>query len=255
MPKIDLSQGAIYYETHGHGEPLIGLHYGAGSAKAWKAQISAFSRHFTFIIYDRLGHGRSEHRFAYGERYFENRANELAELINGLGFDAVRLCGVCEGGVVALVFASSFPERVKALVLQGVGYHTTDQTIMRCERFFRPWTAIDGDLKRSLIHHHGEDYAGLLWEAIRDAKHYVWDRTYDVRCHFSQIQAPTLIVGGDRDQFFGVEHPMKAYKGIKNAELLIVPGSGHFLNEENPSVFNRIVMDFLRRKALSDPRQ
>ena len=48
---------------------------------------------------------------------------------------------------------------------------------------------------------------------------------------------------------------MMAYKGIKNAELCIVPGAGHFLNEETPSVFNQIVMDFLRRKAMSDPRQ
>jgi pimeloyl-ACP methyl ester carboxylesterase len=255
MPKIDLSQGTIYYETHGQGEPLIGLHYGAGSTKAWKGQISAFSRHFTFIIYDRLGHGRSESWLAYEERYFENRANELEELINGLGFDAVHLCGLCEGGAVALVFASSFPQRVKGLVLQGVGYHSTDQTVTRCEGFFRPWAEIDGDLKRGLIHHHGDDYAGLLWEAIRDAKHYVWDRTYDVRSRFSKIQSPTLIIGGDRDQFFGVEHPTMAYKGIKNAELCIVPGAGHFLNEETPCVFNQIIMDFLRRKAMSDPRQ
>lgn len=255
MPRIDLSQGTIYYETYGQGEPLIGLHYGAGSTKAWKDQIAVFSRHFTFIIYDRLGHGRSERRLVYEEGYLENRADELEELINGLGFDAVHLCGLCEGGAVALVFASSLPERVKALVLQGVGYHSTDQTIARCERFFRPWAGVDGDLKRGLIQHHGDDYAGLLWEAIRDARHYVWDATYDVRSLFSKIQAPTLIIGGDRDQFFGVEHPIMAYKGIKDAELCIIPGAGHFLNEETSPVFNQIVMDFLTRKAMSELRQ
>jgi pimeloyl-ACP methyl ester carboxylesterase len=252
MPEIDLSQGTIYYETHGEGEPLVGLHYGAGSTKAWKDQIQAFSRHFTFIIYDRLGHGRSERHLAYEERYFEDRARELGELIHTLGFEAVHLCGLCEGGAVALVFASSFPNKVKTLVLQGVGYHTTDETVTRCGRFFRPWAELDENFKRSLILHHGEDYAGLRWEAIRDAKPYVWDRTYDIRSHFPKIKAPTLIIGGDRDPFFGLEHPVTAFRGIKNAELCILPGAGHFLSEETPLVFNQMVMDFLRKTAIRD---
>jgi len=255
MPEIDLSQGTIYYETHGEGEPLVGLHYGAGSTKAWKDQIQAFSGYFTFIVYDRLGHGRSERHRDYEERYFEARARELGELIDTLGFDAVHLCGLCEGGAVALVFASLFPEKVKALVLQGVGYHATDQTIARCERFFRPWAEIDENFKRGLIRHHGKHYAGFLWEAIRDARPYVWGPTYDVRSHCPKIQAPTLIMGGDRDPFFGLEHPMTAFRGIKNAELCILPGAGHFLNEETPRVFNRMVIDFLRKNAMSAPSE
>ncbi len=252
MPEIDLSQGGLYYEIHGEGEPLIGLHYGAGSTRAWKDQVQAFSGDFTFIIYDRLGHGRSGHHLAYEEGYLENRANELGELMSGLGLGPAHLCGLCEGGAVAVVFASLFPERVKTLVLQGVGYHTTDQTIAQCERFFQPWGEIEGNVKRGLIHHHGQDYARLRWEAIRDARPYAWDRTYDVRSHFSKIQAPTLVMGGDRDPFFGLEHPLMAYKGIRNAELCIVPGAGHFLNEETPALFNRIVIDFLRRRAMHD---
>ena len=156
---------------------------------------------------------------------------------------------------MALVFASSFPEKVKALVLQGVGYHSTDQTVARCERFFRPWAEIDENFKRGLIVHHGQDYAGLQWEAIRDAKPYVWDRTYDVRSRFPKIQAPTLIIGGDRDPFFGLEHPVAAFRGIKNAELCILPGAGHFLSEETPLVFNQMVMDFLIKNAVSPPSE
>jgi len=255
MPKIDLSQGTIYYETHGEGEPLVGLHYGAGSTKAWKDQIQAFSRHYTFIIYDRLGHGGSERHLAYEERYFENRARELSELINMLGFHAVHLCGLCEGGAVALVLAASSPNQVKTLVLQGVGYYSTDETVARCASFFRPWAEMDESFKRGLILHHGQADAGLRWEAIRGAKPYVWDRTYDVRSLFSKIQAPTLIIGGDRDPFFGLEHPMTAFRGIKNAELCILPGAGHFLSEETPFVFNQMVMDFLRKNAICPPAE
>jgi pimeloyl-ACP methyl ester carboxylesterase len=46
-----------------------------------------------------------------------------------------------------------------------------------------------------------------------------------------------------------------AYKEIKNAELCVVPGAGHFVNEETPAVFNQVVMDFFRRKAMTHQSQ
>ncbi|MBW2018412.1 MAG: alpha/beta hydrolase [Deltaproteobacteria bacterium] len=255
MPELDLSQGTIYYEIHGEGEPLVGLHYGAGSTKAWKNQISAFAEHFTFVIYDRLGHGQSEHHLPYEERYFENRAMELGELITHLGLDSVHLCGMCEGGAVAFVFASSWPEKVKTLILQGVGYYGTDQTIAQCEQYFQPWPDLDISIRHRLIHYHGEDYAMLKWESLRAAKYYVWSRSYDLRPRFFKIAAPTMIIGGDRDPFFGLEQPIAAYRGIKNAELCIMPGTGHFANEEAPAMFNQIVLDFLKKHICAPNRR
>ncbi len=249
MPEVELSQGVIYYESYGEGQPLIGLHHGASSAKTWKHQIECFSRNFSFIIYDRLGHGRSQRHLVYEERYLENRALELGELIAWLDLDSVHLCGMCEGGAVAFLFACSHPEKVKTLVLQGVGYHTTDETIARCEEYFRPWAEIEDTLQDRLVMHHGQDYAMSLWEATRKAKPYVWSRTYDLRPGFSKIQAPTLIMGGDRDRFFGLKHPSSAHKGIDNSELCIMDGVGHFANEQAPEIFNDVVMDFLTRRG------
>jgi len=247
MPELNLSQGIIYYEIHGKGEPLLGLHYGAGSTEAWKDQVPDLAKHFTLIIYDRLGHGRSEHHLPYEKKYFENRARELEKLLTNLGLDSIHLCGMCEGGAVALVFASLWPDKVKTLVLQGVGYYGTDQTIAQCEQYFRPWSELDMALRYRLINYHGEDYAVLKWEALREAKQYVWSRSYDLRPVFSSIETPTLIVGGDRDFFFGLEHPITAYRGIKDSELCILPGAGHFPGEEAPSMFNEIVIGFLKR--------
>ena len=247
MSEVRLSRGTIYYEIYGEGELLIGLHHGMGSCGTWAEQTPVFAKHFAFLVYDRLGHGRSERHLPYEKGYFENRASELGELITELGFDAVHLCGMCEGGAVALVFASSWPERVKTLILQGVGYYGNDQTIAKCEEYFQPWTKLNESLRHRLMRDHGEDYAMLKWEALREAKPYVWSPSYDLRPTFSSIEAPTLIIGGDRDPFFGLEHPIAAYRGIKNSELCVLPRAGHFLNEETPAVFNKIALDFLGR--------
>ena len=245
MPEISLSRGKIYYETCGKGDPLIGLHHGMSSCRAWKNQIGTFARHFTFIIYDRLGHGRSEHHAGFEHEYYENRVDELGELITHLGLDSVHLCGMCEGGAIAVLFAYSWPKKVKTLVCQGVGYYTTDETIARCEEYFQPWSELDVSLRHQLIGHHGKDYARLKWEALRKAKLYVWNRSYDLRPKFAGIETPTLIMAGDRDQFFDVEQSIAAYRGIKNSQLCILPRAGHFPNEQAPTMFNRIVLEFL----------
>ncbi len=249
MPEISLGRGKIYYEIHGEGTPVIGLHHGMSCVRTWKDQVSAFGEQFSFVVYDRLGHGRSEHYVPYEEDYFENRADELRELITELGFDSVHLCGLCEGGAVALVFASSWPEKVKTLILPSVGYYGDDQTIAKCEQYFHPWTELSESVRNRLIRDHGEGYATLKWESVREAKPYVWSRSYDLRPRFGSIEAPTLVMGGDRDQFFGIEHPIVAYEQIKDSELCILPRAGHFLNEEASVMFNEITMGFLRRHA------
>jgi pimeloyl-ACP methyl ester carboxylesterase len=247
MPEITLSRGKIYYEIHGEGRPLIGLHHGMSCIRTWKEQIAAFSNRFCFVVYDRLGHGRSERHAPYEPDYFENRADELRELIDELDFDSVHLCGLCEGGAVALVFASFWPERVKTLILPSVGYYGDDQTISKCEQYFHPWEELNESVRNRLIRDHGEGYATLKWEAVREAKPYVWSRSYDLRPICGSIEASTLVMGGDRDQFFGTEHPIVGYEHIKNSELCILPKVGHFLNEEAPVMFNEVALDFLHR--------
>ena len=43
----------------------------------------------------------------------------------------------------------------------------------------------------------------------------------------AKIGAPTLIVHGDRDEFFPVSIPIAMYQSIPGAELWIVPGGTH----------------------------
>lgn len=249
MSEIKLSGGRLHYERYGAGQPIVGLHDGASSSRAWKDQIQAFSRHYDFITFDRLGHGRSEHSLSYEEAYMESRAIELKELIGELRLGSVHLCGLCEGGAIALMFASLYPDRVKTLILQAVGYYGTEETVAQCDKYFQPWSELNESIRNRLLRHHGDDYAMLKWEAIRGARHYVWSQSYDLRSRFSSVEAASLVIGGDRDPFFGLEHAIAAHKGIKHSELCIIPGAGHSPNEEAPELFNEVVLDFLKRHA------
>ena len=61
------------------------------------------------------------------------------------------------------------------------------------------------------------------------------------------ITRPALIVHSDRDPFFPVNIPVDMYRAIPNAELCILPGTGHAPPREQPGLFVQIVTRFLDR--------
>jgi 3-oxoadipate enol-lactonase len=62
--------------------------------------------------------------------------------------------------------------------------------------------------------------------------------------HIHEINAPILIVAGERDlpDFQVIADTLQQ---IPNARKVMLPGAGHMCNMENPSRFNEGVMDFL----------
>jgi len=60
---------------------------------------------------------------------------------------------------------------------------------------------------------------------------------------------PTLIVHGDRDRYFPVAIPVELYGLLPDAELCILPNTGHFPQADRPEWFNDIVLDFLARRS------
>jgi pimeloyl-ACP methyl ester carboxylesterase len=64
------------------------------------------------------------------------------------------------------------------------------------------------------------------------------------------IQAPTLIIHGDRDAFFDIAIPIEMYRAIPESYLWIVPGGDHglirSLYEDYAGAFERAALAFLR---------
>ncbi len=59
------------------------------------------------------------------------------------------------------------------------------------------------------------------------------------------IGARTLIVHGDRDQFFPVSVPVAMYQAMPRARLCILPGCDHSGGTRDPELFARFALDFL----------
>jgi pimeloyl-ACP methyl ester carboxylesterase len=59
-----------------------------------------------------------------------------------------------------------------------------------------------------------------------------------------EVKSRTLVMLGDDDEV-GLEHALAMYRGIPDAELMIVPGTSHGLLVEKPGLCNNVILEFL----------
>jgi len=99
--------------------PLVFLHGLMGYGLNWKRIANAFQSSGQVLIFDQRGHGKSYHpQSGYGP---EDYADDLALLIDALGWDKIDLVGHSMGGRNALNFAYRFSHRVRRLVIEDIG--------------------------------------------------------------------------------------------------------------------------------------
>src|SRR5712692_7602870 len=118
--RIEASGVHYYYEIHGAGEPLLLLHGGLGSIEMFCPALPMLAEGREVIAVDLHGHGRTP----LGERKIDlpDMGDDLAVLLEKLGYDQVDVLGYSLGGGVALRLAAQHPSRVRRLVLVSAGY-------------------------------------------------------------------------------------------------------------------------------------
>ncbi|HYE53888.1 MAG TPA: alpha/beta hydrolase, partial [Chitinophagaceae bacterium] len=65
--------------------------------------------------------------------------------------------------------------------------------------------------------------------------------------NIAAIKAPTLIVHGDKDLPYITETSKYLESNVPGARRVVIPGTGHMLNLEDPKAFNKAVLDFLKQ--------
>jgi pimeloyl-ACP methyl ester carboxylesterase len=79
-------------------------------------RLGSFSR---VILFDKRGMGLSDPIPGEGVATLEERMDDLRAVMDAAGSENAALFGMSEGGLMALLFASTYPERVRSLVLYG----------------------------------------------------------------------------------------------------------------------------------------
>jgi len=254
----DLPGVRIWYrDTGGGGVPVVLLHATTGSSRVWEYQFPVFTENgFRVIAYDRRGFGRSVIDPASAQP--GTGADDLQGLMNHLGIDRFHLVGTAGGGFVALDYALSFPGRLRSLVVASSIGGVQDEEFLALGRRLRPSPQFDALPPE--IREVGPSYRAANPEGTRrwvELEHVSRPpgplapaQTMRNRVTFSVlegIKVPTLLITGDADMFAPPFVLGLFAARIKNAESVIVPEAGHSAYWEQPEVFNRAVLSFIRK--------
>jgi pimeloyl-ACP methyl ester carboxylesterase len=262
---VDVEGGQIYYEVAGEGHPLVLIHAGVAHLDMWDYQWEAFTRRYSCIRYDTRGFGRS--KTDSEEVSFSNR-QDIYDLLTHLGVDKTYVMGVSRGGQIATDFTLEHPEMVEALIPVAAGLSGHDGGASEAEIALfteaeKLWEAKDfekladmevrmwadgpgqpeGRAARHVREHLREMILFNYTNQTIEGKPRVLDPPAAGR--LSEIKVPTLVIVGDLD-FSDVTSAADAMaEGIPGAKEVVIPGTAHMINMEQPEEFTRIVLDFL----------
>jgi pimeloyl-ACP methyl ester carboxylesterase len=229
----------LYYEIHGNGTPLILLHGGLGHSGHWENQLPVLTEHYKVITVDSRGHGRStmtEQQISYALM-----TSDIIALMDFLKIGKAHVLGWSDGGIIGLDLAINQPDRLIKVIASGANYNPSG---LRAD-------ALENEKVKAYIGKAMEDYQELSpnptgWDAFLANIGQMWASEPNFTAEqLGSIATPVLLLDGESDEGIYTEHTIEMASLIPTAQLIFIPGTGHFGMWEKPVEINNAILDFL----------
>jgi pimeloyl-ACP methyl ester carboxylesterase len=255
----------LYARDVGEGTPLVLLHAYPLSSAMWLAQREDFAARFRAITPDLRGFGGSV--LGTDEPSIDVMADDVAALLRSKGIERAVIGGLGMGGSVALALCRRHPERVLGLVLAGTkaGADAPDVRARRlamAERIEAEGSVrvLTDELLPRLVGPTTFQQRALVYGRVRGlvqscpARAAAWaQRAMAARADESvaldSIRVPALVIAGGEDELATEADARAMTSALPNAELLVMPRSGHLTAVEQPELFNQAVAEFVTALA------
>lgn len=243
-----------YWDTGGEGEPLVLCHPGSQSSQIWLYQQPAFARAgYRVIAYSRRGTYKSD-RVPEEDR--GTTVGDVAGLLDVMGVGKAHVLGAAAGGITALGFAVAHPARVISLVLAGtifspeedewktlyrrLGIASVRQSVSTEFLELGPsYRALNPDgVARFVELEHAAKPNGVMRQPLGVTVN--WEA-------MERLQVPVLLLTGEADLYAPPPLQRMIAAHLPRHELATLREVGHAPYWEVPAVFNRLVLNFLRR--------
>ena len=239
---------------------------------------------FRLVYYDQRGRGRSSDGVGPGDVTIESEIEDLDRVRQLLGLESMDVLGHSWGGLLAMEYAVRRPEHVSHLILMNSGpASASDMATLRrslSNRRRREQSEAMRAIASSAAYLAGERDADaafyrihfasalpgpeLLAELVgrlrsnvtadgivlaRQIEERLYDETwfregYDLTPGLRTLQAPALVIHGDRD-FIPVEIAGHIADALPRGRLVVLDDCGHFAFIEHPDRVHTLVADFV----------
>ncbi|MCY4191947.1 MAG: 3-oxoadipate enol-lactonase [Rhodospirillaceae bacterium] len=259
----DIDDIAVHYRVDGpeHAPKLVFSNSLGTDFRTWDGVVGRLADRYRMLRYDTRGHGLSG--CPDGAYSIERLGEDLAGLMDAVGFDRAVICGLSVGGVTAQQLHKAHPDKVAALILCDTNAKIGDAAMWQeridgalgdggiealapaiLERWFSAGyqakypTDLDG-WRNMLVRTPGIGYAGVC-HALKEG---------DLRDHCINIMLPTLVVCGAEDGATTPEAVQALANAIPAARYLEIPDAGHLPCIEQPGVLADAIDAFMKENS------
>ncbi|UAL11847.1 alpha/beta fold hydrolase [Caulobacter segnis] len=262
----------IHVRSGGHGPAVVLLHGYGETGDMWAPMAADLARDHTVIVPDLRGLGLSSKPAGGFDK--KTQAGDVAGVMDALKVQRADLVTHDIGNMVGFAFAAQHPDRVRRFVLidapvPGVGpweeilknpllWHfrfggpDMERLVAGRERIYldRFWNEFSADPKHfteASRQHYAKLYAlpGAMHSGFSQFAAFDQD-AIDNRAFLAangKLTMPVLALGGEKS--FGLAMAAVMRAGATDVTEGIVPGSGHWIMEENPAATVKLTRDFL----------
>ena len=239
----------IGYTLHGDGGKAraVLVHSLALDREFWQPVATELAGSASVLVYDCRGHGASDK--APGPYTVQLFANDLADLLDHVGWESVLVAGASMGGCVTLAFAAAYPKRVSALGLvdttawygpdapktweeraqKAIGDGLKSMTQFQTTRWFSDaFRANNPDVVNKAVEIFLRNDLQTYAASCRMLG------ACDMRAALPAIKVPAAVIVGEEDYAAPVAMSEALHKGIANSTLAVIRGGRHLTPLEVP---------------------
>lgn len=274
LAEVEFSQGYLqagdyrtrYLHAGSDDKPLLLLLHGVtGHAEAYVRNLAAHAEHFNTYAIDFIGHGYSskpEHPLE-----IKHYVNQVAQVIDALGYDSAYMSGESLGGWTTARFAQLHPDKVERIVLNTMGGTMANPKVMerlytlsmeaakdpswervkaRLEWLMADPTMVTADLIRTRQRIFEQDDWPMACEmnmALQDLE--IRKRNMLSDEDLRSITAPAMVLWTTKDPSGPVDEGARIADLLPNGKLAVMDNCGHWPQYEDTETFNKLHLDFL----------
>lgn len=281
---VQSGEARLFYRTLGAGPSVVVLHGGPGLEHTYLLPgLEPLARDHRLIFYDQRGSGRSEAPVDSSSISLENFVADLDLVIRRVAGGEATVLGHSWGGLLAVLYASRYPDRVRSLVLMspiepGQRYREETSRRQRARQSDRDSAAIADLVGSEAFRSRSPEAVNQLYRlSFRStfADTGMADRLpvdftgrtaraagtvpglllgplgeYDFWGRLEQITAPALVVHGAEDPI-PPAMAREMSRRIPDARFELIPAAGHFPFVESPEALFSSVRRFLNEREAS----
>lgn len=252
------------YNNENSNQWVTFVHGAGGSSTIWFKQIREFQKHYNILLLDLRGHGNSNTQIkrALKQNYtFKSIANDVLEVLNHLKIKSSHFVGISLGTIVIRQLAETNPQKVKSMILGGaiLKMNFRSQILMKLGNIFKyvlPYLVLYKFFAFVIMPNKNHKQSRLLF--INEAKKLYqkeFIRWFKLTAEINpvlkwfrqqELNIPTFYIMGEEDYMFLPSVKKVVERHCKSSKLFVIENCGHVVNVEQPNIFNKEVISFIR---------